>query len=400
MPLTTLGRRGFRRLSLLQRDGADSMEQVDFLVIGGGISGASAGCELAALGKTLVVETESQPGYHSTGRSAAMFTPNFGNPSVRAVNAASWSFYANPPDGFADAPLLMRRGALTLARPGEEGKLDAIIAAARPEHPIERIDAATARGLAPVVKPDWIGAGALERGVADMDVAAMHQGFLRFLRRRGGELACSAPLTRLERRDGFWRATCGGREIVARIVVNAAGAWGDAVGVMAGARPQGLVPKRRTALTTDAPQGLALADMPLVDFAGEPAYLRPDPAGIMASLGDETPAEPHDVQPDDMDIALIVDWLETRTLVQVRRAPRAWAGLRSFVEDKCPVVGFDPDCEGFFWLIAQGGYGIMMAPALSRLSASLCATGEAPADLAAAGVDAEGFAPGRFAVLA
>lgn len=372
------------------------MEQVDFLVVGAGVSGASAAAELALRGKTLLVEAESHAGYHSTGRSAALFTPNFGNRTVRAVNAAAHAFYAAPPPGFAEASLLTPRGALTLARPGEEDRLDAIVAEARPEHPILRIDAAHARKLAPLMQPECVGAGAFEPGVADMDVAAIHQGFLRQLRHRGGALVCSAPLAAMRRSGGLWRVKAGPHEISARIVVNASGAWGDAVGALAGARPQGLTPKRRTAIVTEAPDGMQIATMPLVEFVGHGPYLKPDASGIFASLGDETPVPPHDVQPDDLDVAVLVDWLETNTHVRVRRAPRAWAGLRSFVSDGAPVVGLDPLVEGFFWLVAQGGYGIMMAPALARLSAGLCATGETPGELAEAGVNAAAFAPGRF----
>lgn len=371
------------------------MEQFDFLVVGAGVSGASAAAELALAGKTLLIEAEAQPGYHSTGRSAALFTPNFGNQTVRAVNAAAHGFYSAPPPGFAEAPLLTPRGALTLARPGEEARLDAVIAEARPEHPIHRIDADKARRLAPLMRPELIGAGALEPGVTDMDVAAIHQGFLRQMRQRGGALLCSAPLADMQRRDGLWRVKAGPHEIAARIVVNASGAWGDVVGALAGAKPQGLTPKRRTAIITEAPQGIDLAGAPLVEFVGHGPYLKPDANGVFASLGDETPLPPQDVQPDDMDVAFLVDWLETHTQVRVRKAPRAWAGLRSFVTDGAPVVGFDPQVEGFFWLVAQGGYGIMMAPALARLAAGLCASGEAPRDLYEAGVNAAAFAPGR-----
>ena len=369
------------------------MKVADFVVIGAGISGSAAAWELARRGRVVVLETEAMPGYHSTGRSAALYTPNFGEPIVRRLNAAGRAFFDAPPDGFSDVPLLTPRGALTIAKPGEEDALAAVLAASSPRDPILTIDTDEAAQLAPVVRRELIGAACYEPGVADMDVAAIHQGFLRGLKRRGGEVICNAPVTRLLRAGGSWTVTAGGVTVMAPVLIDAAGAWGDVVAEMAGAASQRLQPKRRTAIVVDGVAGIDAAAMPLVEFAGHGPYLKPDGGRVMASLADETPDEPRDAQPDDMDVAVLVDWLETHTLMTVRTQPRAWAGLRSFVPDGAPVVGFDPVVPGFFWLIGQGGYGIMMAPTLGRITADLVTGGALASDFAPQGITAADLAP-------
>lgn len=369
------------------------MATADFLVIGAGVSGAAAAHALAAHGSVVLLEAESLPGHHSTGRSAALYTPNFGPALVRRLNAAGRAFFETPPEGFAETPLLTPRGGLTLALPGEEAGLAEVFAHSTPRDPIVEISAAEATRLAPIMRPELVGAAAFEPGVADMDVAAIHQGFLRGLKQRGGRLVCSAPVTALVREAGVWRATTPREVFEAPIVVDAAGAWGDVVAGLAGARPQGLQPKRRTAIVVDGPAGLDVHAMPLVEFAGHGPYLKPDGGRVMASLADETPVEPQDVQPDDMDVAVLADWLERHTRITIRKAPRAWAGLRSFVPDETPVAGFDPACDGFFWLIGQGGFGIMMAPTLGRITAELVTSGGLAPDLGALGIRTEDLAP-------
>jgi D-arginine dehydrogenase len=370
--------------------------QFDVVVIGAGISGASAACLLAGDFSVLLIEAEAQPGYHSTGRSAALFTPNYGNALVRAISRASEAFLRSPPDGFSAHPLLTARGAITVAMWGEEDALRRVLALSTPEHPVMEISAARALELAPVLRPGRVAAAAHEPGVMDMDVAALHQGYLRGLKQNGGQLLCGKAVTRLSRAGGLWHAQVGAAEITATFVVNAAGAWADHVGALAGADPIGLTPKRRTAIIVDAPDGMAVSSMPCVDFASSDAYLKPDGGRIMASPGDQTPVEPHDVQPDDFEVAVLVDWLETETLVKVRRLSGSWAGLRSFVADEAPVAGFDGEVENFFWLAGQGGYGIMMAPALAQATAALIGRGEMPIALRDVGIKPHDLAPGRL----
>ncbi|MGL5116262.1 MAG: NAD(P)/FAD-dependent oxidoreductase [Beijerinckiaceae bacterium] len=371
--------------------------QFDVVVIGAGISGASAAYALARDFSVLLLEAEAQPGYHSTGRSAALFTPNYGNALVRAINRASEAFLRQPPAGFATHPLLTPRGAITVAGPGEQDRLQATLSLSTPEHPVMAISAAQALALAPVLRPDRVAAAAHEPGVMDMDVAALHQGYLRGFRQAGGQLLCGTAVSGLSRTDGLWRVRAGDIDITTTFIVNAAGAWADRIGALAGALPISLMPKRRTAIVIDAPEGMVVSHMPSVDFAASDAYLKPEGGRVMASPGDQTPVEPHDVQPDDYEVAVLVDWLETETVLKVRRLSSSWAGLRSFVADEVPVAGFDQQAENFLWLAGQGGYGIMMAPALAEAATCLIREGDTSPALREAGIDSTALSPQRLA---
>jgi D-arginine dehydrogenase len=367
----------------------------DFLVIGAGISGAAAAYELAAHGKVLLLEAESAPGYHTTGRSAALFTKNFGNRVVRAFNHAALPFLAAPPVGFADHPLLTRRSALTIGTAEQRPEIDALLALGAADDSIIEVTPARARELAPYLRPEAFAYAAYEEGVADMDVAAIHQGFLKGLRARGGAVVCDARANAMSRRNGHWHVETAAGVFAAPIVVNAAGAWADKVAALAGARSVGLVPKRRTAIIVDLPNGADTRSWPAVDEAGYGCYCKPETGRVMASPADAAPVEPCDVQPEDLDVAIIADWLERSTHIPVRRIARRWAGLRCFVADDGPVCGFDGAVDGFFWLCGQGGYGIMMSSSLGRTTASLITRGELPADIAAAGVTASDIGPER-----
>ncbi|MDH5454358.1 MAG: FAD-binding oxidoreductase, partial [Paracoccaceae bacterium] len=344
----------------------------DYLVIGAGISGAAAAYELAQYGSVALIEAETAPGYHSTGRSAALYTPNYGSATVRRINQVSSAFFTDPPAGFCECPLLTPRGLLVIAGPGEEDRLTPILDMSGAGGAIEKITAAHALELAPLLRPERVAAAAYERGVTDIDVSALHQGYLRGVKDRGGVVICGSRIQRLDRSGTYWQAVAGDTVVSGRVIVNAAGAWAGQIGEMAGAAPIGLVPKRRTAIIVDPPSPAMNIDaMPAIDYAVGDAYLKPDAGRIMASPGDQTPVEPQDVRPEEWDIAVLVDWLERETLIPVRRIAHSWAGLRSFVADETPVVGFDSTIPDFFWLAGQGGYGIMMAPALGRVTASL-----------------------------
>jgi D-arginine dehydrogenase len=354
----------------------------DYLVIGAGISGTAAAYELAAHGTVLLLEAEASPGYHSTGRSAALFTPHFGSATVQAINLSSRDFFLNPPEGFCDGPLVSRRGLLTIATPGMEDALIGTFALSAPGSEVVPISNAEALAMALLLRPERVAAAAYEPGVMDIDVALLHQSYLRGFKQRGGTLVCGRRLNALTRTNGHWKAEASGEFYDAKTIINAAGAWAEIVGQMAGAKPIGLVPKRRTAIVVDAPEGIDVKSMPAVDFAGADAYFKPDAGRIMASPGDETPVEAQDIQPDEWDIAVVADWLQTETTIQIRRIGTSWAGLRSFVENQNPVVGFDADVQGFFWLAAQGGYGIMMAPALAKAAFRSIINGEEPSRFA------------------
>jgi D-arginine dehydrogenase len=368
--------------------------QLDAIVIGAGISGAAAAFELAASRRVLLVEREERPGYHSTGRSAALYTPNYGNATVRALIRLGHPFLADPPAGFAERPLLGPRGALTIVGLEQASALDAVLALSGPGHEVVEISPQRALALAPILRPAAVARGAYEAGVADIEVALLHQGFLKGFKARGGILATHAEAGTVERRNGGWRVRAGEFEAAAPMLVNAAGAWADELAGLAGVPPVGLVPKRRTAIILE-PGGRDPRRWPAIDDAGNDHYIKPDAARLMASPGDATPSPPCDAQPDELDVALLVDWLERTTLLEVKRIPHRWAGLRSFVADDSPVMGEDPAAPGFWWLAGQGGYGIMLAAPLARALAGLAENGELPEDFAAAGIDAAALDPRR-----
>ncbi len=369
----------------------------DFVVIGAGMAGASAAYFLSAEGSVLMLEMESQPGYHTTGRSAALFTEAYGNAPIRALTTGGRRFLIDPPDGFAETPILTPRGALFVGRDDQMAALDAAYDAGA-EHldTMQRLTGREVRELVPVLREGYVAAGVLEPEAMDIDVNALHQGFLRGARGRGAQLRQDARVTALTHEGGTCRVRTGGEDIFAKVVINAAGAWCDEIADLAGADRVGLVPKRRTAILFDGPGDIPFAAWPAFIDADEEFYARSESGAIMGSPADEMPMAPCDVQPDELDIAIAVDRLQAATTLEIRRIIRSWAGLRSFVGDKTPVVGFDPKVAGFFWLAGQGGYGIQTAPSMGRVAAALAAGGDVPADLKEFGVIAADLSPARF----
>lgn len=347
----------------------------DFLIIGGGIAGASAAYELAAHGTVLVLEGEDAVGYHATGRSAALFTRNYGSATVRQVNAVSAGFFRAPPAGFADSPLMTPRGGLTVAHEEDAGDLDALLALSETGEEITEIGPDEASAMVPFLRPGRVKRAVFEANVTDIDVATLHASYLKGARSRGASILVKHAVKALTHKGDIWTAKTTQKEFNATVVVNASGAWADQIGAMAGARRIGLVPKRRTAIIVKPPVDLNCATMPAIDFAGSDAYLKPAGGMLMASPGDATPVDPHDAWADDMDIAVLADWIETETTIKIEKIEHSWAGLRSFVADEAPVVGYDTKVPNFFWLAGQGGYGIMMAPALAILTTELITTG-------------------------
>ena len=372
-------------------------ETADFLVIGAGMAGASAAAHLAEHGRVILLERESQPGYHSTGRSAALFTETYGNLPIRLLTRASRGFYETRADGLAEHPILTPRGALIYAMSGQERLLDKAWAELSPlDASIRRLDAAATRALVPVLRPDKVVAAIHEPGAMDIDVHGLHGAYLRLMRRRGGRIVTDAPVLRLARSGGVWTAATPGGEFAAPVVINAAGAWVDEIADLAGLPPIGIVPRRRTALIVAAPAGIDTARWPLTVDAAETGYFKPDAGKLLVSPADETPVPPCDVQPEELDVAIAVGRLMQATTIEVRHVERKWAGLRCFVADKTPVCGFDPLAAGFFWLAGQGGYGIQTAEGLARGTAGLIAADRVPDDLAGLGLDPATLSPARF----
>lgn len=368
----------------------------DFIVIGAGMAGASAAYELAEHSKVLLIEAESQPGYHSSGRSAALFTRNYGSALVRRVNALSEPFFRDPPKSFINSPLLQPRGALTVAGPGDEARLDEILALSTAENPVVELDPAEALSKVVFLRPERVTRAVFEPGVTDIHVAALLQSYLGGFRRRGGTLVTGQAVKALMYAENIWTVSTRDSAYRAPTTINAAGAWADDIGLLAGASPIGLVAKRRTAIIVEPTLGVNVAKLPCIDFAGTDAYIKPDGGKLMVSPGDATPVQPQDVQPDELDVAVLADWIERETLIPVQRILHRWAGLRSFVSDDGPVVGLDCVVPGFFWHAGQGGYGIMMAPALARAVANLCLEGSMPADFSDSGITAVDLGPARL----
>jgi len=370
----------------------------DCIIIGAGIAGAAAGFFLSPHLKVLLVEQEAQPGFHSTGRSAALFMESYGTPQVRALTMASRAFFEQPPEGFAEHPLLGARGAMMVASHGQEGPLHEHWAVLQPISPRGRLlDAAATCALVPVLRREQVIGAVLEPDASDMDVHAIHQGFLRGIRRAGGTLLADAPVTSLRREGGVWQVQAGMHALEAPLVVNSAGAWADVIGGLAGARPIGLVPKRRSAFIFAPPEGVAPFAWPLTAGIEEDWYFKPDAGMLLGSPANADPVPPHDVQPEELDIAIAIDRIERMTTLAIRRPTRVWAGLRSFVADGDLVGGADPELPGFFWSAAQGGYGIQTSPAMGQSVAALVRGEPIPAHVSGFGLTPAMLSPSRLA---
>ncbi|MDH3425232.1 MAG: FAD-binding oxidoreductase [Acidimicrobiia bacterium] len=373
------------------------MESFDFAVIGGGIAGASAAYELAAHGSVVLLETEDTCGYHTTGRSAAIFTEAYEHDAVRLLTLASRSFLQEPPDGFAEVPILSPMAVLVIGRDDQKERVAEEIAAARTLVPsVEQLDGPQAENECPVLREGYVAAAMWEPDSRAIDVDALHQGFLRGVRERGGLIKTSSPVSGLVASNGSWTVTAGDQKLNVSAVVNAAGAWASEVGAMAGASSIDLVPHRRTAFTFAAPVELDTTALPMVVDVDEDFYFKPEGPQFLASLAEETPMPPHDVRHEEVDVALAIERIEAATTLQIRHVGTAWAGLRTFAVDRLPVVGEDPAASGFFWLAGQGGFGIMTSPAMARAIAGLVVERSLPPDLLELGVTAKALSPQRL----
>ena len=374
------------------------MREFDVAIFGAGIAGASLGYRLAGQRSVLLIEREAQPGMHSTGRSAAMFIESYGPPMVRALTRASRAFYENPPAGFTSERLLAERGVLYLATRGQEellARTGAQLRAACPD--LESVSVVRAIARLPCLRPEVVHGALFDRAARDIDVNALHQGFLRGLRQRGGVQRNPATLASAVRINDGWELRFDDDEPVrARSVVNAAGAWADELAGLFGAAGIGLVPKRRSAFTFKAPAGVDASHWPAVVGVDESYYFKPDAGQLLGSPANADPTHPHDVVPEELDIAMGIHQIESVTTLTVRRPSSTWAGLRSFVRDGEMVIGWDDDCPGFFWLAGQGGYGIQSAAGASELACALLCGVALPDELTRHGVDPDALSPKRL----
>jgi D-arginine dehydrogenase len=367
-------------------------QNYDIAVIGAGMAGATAAAFLSSDKRVALIEAEEVAGYHTTGRSAALWVQNYGPPDVRALTRLSRPFYENPPAGFAAVSLIRRRPVLLLATASQMPELEHAIATGSG---LRGASVQEAHTLVPALRPGYLGGAALEEDAFDMDVAAIHQGFLRMLRTNGGVLALRSRAGRITRRSGGWEVeTASGTVFRAGVVINAAGAWGDEVAAISGVSPLGLQPCRRTAAIID-PSPFDVSSWPMICDVAEGWYARPEArTRLMVSPADATPSHPHDVQPEEIDIAIGIDRMQQALDIPVQRVEHSWAGLRTFTPDGSLAFGWDPFVEGFFWCVGQGGYGIQTAPAAGRFVADLV-LGRDPRQAA---VLALVTAPGRFSV--
>lgn len=375
------------------------MQQADYLIIGAGIAGASTGYWLAPHGKVVLLERETLPGYHSTGRSAALYTAAYGTPQVRALTLASRAFFDQPPPGFAEHPLLTPRGEMTVDFEGDAEELQRQFESARacvPEMQLLSADEACAR--IPVLKREKVHGALYDPSASDIDTDGLHQGYLRGIRRQQGEIHGDCEVLGLAKdAQGQWLVETSRGQFRAPVLINAAGAWADKLGELAGARPLGLQPKRRAAFIFEGPADLDSHSWPMLVSLDESFYMKPDAGMLLGSPCNADPVEPHDVQPEELDIALGIYQIEEATCLTIRRPFRTWAGLRSFVADGDLVAGFDPQVSGLFWVAAQGGYGIQTSPAMGQASAALVRGEDLSEELRSFGLSAAQLSPSRLA---
>lgn len=335
----------------------------DVLIIGGGMAGISAAARLSEHLNVTVLEGEADLGYHATGRSAAIFIRNYGNETLRALNVASEPELVQP-GGISDTALLSPRGELLIATPQDMPALEGYLESAQD---MERLTPLEAGKLVPILNTERLVGAAIEHSAQEIDVDRMLQGYARVASGNGAQIIRKAMVTACRKSGEVWQVETSQGDFEAPIIINAAGAWADVVAQIAGVAPKGLIGMRRSMAVIPVPDGHDVSKWPLFASASEDFYVKPGVGGLMVSPADEDPVEPHDVWADDMVLAEGLDRYEQAVTVSVTRVLHSWAGLRTFAPDRTPVVGFDPDAAGFFWLAGQGGYGIQTAPALAKL---------------------------------
>ncbi|AIG02827.1 FAD-dependent oxidoreductase [Pseudomonas fluorescens] len=374
------------------------MNQADYLIIGGGIAGASAGYWLSRHARVIVLERESMPGYHSTGRSAALYIAAYGTPQVRALTLGSRDFFDHPPAGFSEHPLLTPRGEILVDFIGDPDELQRQYLSAKALVAQTRLlDLEEAMAMLPILRREKVHGAIYDPTVCDIDTDALYQGYLRGIRRNGGVIHTDCEVQTLNRDDqGQWQVRTSQQRFSAPVIINAAGAWADTIGDMAGAQKIGLQPKRRSAFVFAPPAEMDIQGWPELAALDGSFYMKPDAGMFLGSPANADPVEPHDVQPEELDIATGIYHIEEATTLSIRRPARTWAGLRSFVSDGDLVCGFDPQVEGLFWIAAQGGYGIQTSPAMGQASAALVRGQPLPEALVTMGLSEAMLSPKRL----
>ena len=369
------------------------------VVVGGGIAGVSAAHALLALDpglQVVLIEAEGQLAQHTTGRSAAQLIENYGAVATRPLTTASLDFLRTPPPDLVDGPLLGPRPLLTVGRPDQTASIARTLAEGRAvSDSITELDPDEAVRLFPVLRRDRVERAVLEPDAADIDVAGLHQAFVRGFRRLGGTIRTSARVDAALADGRGWRVETTDGDLAADVIVNAAGAWGDVVAERAGVSPIGLQALRRTACMVTGPEGSS--GWPLLADADHEWYVKPDGPQLLCSPGDETASEPCDAKPEELDVALAIERVNENTTLAIRSVNSAWAGLRTFAPDRAMVIGPEPGRPDFVWCVGQGGTGIQTAPGAGRLVADLVVRGRPePERFDAVGLDLPGLLPDRF----
>ena len=374
------------------------MTQTDYLIVGAGIAGAGLAYELASCGSVLTLDMEAQAGYHTTGRSAAFYAETYGGPLVQPLTSASKDFLLRPPAAFADEPILTTLGAVHLFGEGQRERATAVYTEKSSQLPsLRKLSKEEVLLKVPYLLPDGVAGGIDDPDCGDLDVSRLHQGFLKGAKRNGADLWLNAGVEKAHFNNGLWHVETQAGPVVAKTLINAAGAWADDVAIKCGVNPLGLKPLRRTIAVINSPEELPFVkNGPVLFDVDEKFYFKPEGNGYLLSCADEAPSTPCDAQPEMEAIARAVDMFEQISGAVVKQVHARWAGLRTFAADRAPVIGYADDNPHFFWNAGQGGYGIQTAPAWSQLAASLVQKRDTPSSLKMFGVEAGPYDPARF----
>lgn len=338
--------------------------QVDVIVIGGGIAGIGAAAMLSRQAKVAVLEAESQCGYHATGRSAAIYIPSYGGPEISQLTTDSEIYLTTANDHSNGQSFLQERGEVLIACEGEE---DAMTVHLAENSDPEEISLSEAIDLVPILNPRTVRRASFEKSARDIDTDLLLQSWIKLCRSQGGQIVTGQAVKSIHHAAGIWTVETAKQQYQAPIVINAAGAWADQLASLADVKPVGLQPCRRSAALIPPPGDYDVNHWPLFGSVTETWYAKPMGGKLMVSPADEDPVEPHDAYAEDMTIIEGIDRYERAVTMPVEHVEHNWAGLRTFAKDKVPVVGWDANVEGFFWLAGQGGYGFQTAPAMSQL---------------------------------
>lgn len=373
-----------------------SKTTADVIVIGGGIAGVSIAYELSNTVRVTVLDMEPTLAYHTTGRSAALFLETYGGVQIRALTTGSRDFFEHPPELFPST-LVSPRPLLQFAGTGRGHVVESLYESVAPfVGDVELVDGAQCCELFPLLRPNMVECGLYESRAMSLDVAALHQGYVKGARANGGNFIREAKVTNIRRGAGDWIVTTAdGEGHQAAILVNAAGAWADAIATRANVTPVGLSALRRTIFMVASPMNERSSGLPSCSDVDEAFYVNPEGSQFLCSPADETPWPPSDAKPDELEIARAIEAINASTTMGIRSVRSAWAGLRTFAPDRGFVLGMDPEADGFFWLAGQGGYGIQTAPATARLAAALVLDQSPPTDLVARGLNADELLPRR-----